>query len=134
MMVLAMVLVGTLIVAALAGLVMVNLSATRAYRGRTDTVQQSNSAIDLAIARKRGNATQGVDGATSTVSYDGIDVTCVGASGSGAVGVNSVADRIVTCSAEESGSPRVRVRIRFVDQGGNNPGAEVEIIDREVFG
>ncbi|MCB1258477.1 MAG: type II secretion system protein [Microthrixaceae bacterium] len=54
----------------------------------------------------------------------------IAAPGSGAVPGEAVADRQVSCTATRSSADRMRVRARFVDKGGNNPRAEVEIIDR----
>lgn len=32
------------------------------------------------------------------------------------------------------GGTKVRTRIRFVDEGGNDPGAEIEVVDRDILG
>jgi len=44
----------------------------------------------------------------------------------------SVADRRIVCTALRGSTTIIRTRVRFVDEGGNDPGAEVEIIDREI--
>lgn len=132
--VLALVLLGSLVVAGLVMYVFTNISSTRAYRGRTDAVQEANDAVNLAIAEMRTDRTRGVDGSTHDVTYGGIDVSCVGETGSGAAGGIGIADRRVTCEAAKAGELKLRVRIRFVDQGGTDPGSEVEITDRDILG
>ncbi len=136
--VLAATLVGGLVVAALVSLVFTNLRSTHAYQGRTDTVGRANDAINVAVAVIRIDPARGLAGSTYTVTYDGFDVSCVGEAGSGAVGVNTVADRRITCTASVAGvtpiQHKVRTRIRFVDEGGNDPGAEIEVVDRDILG
>lgn len=136
--VLAATLVGGLVVAALVALVFSNVTSTHAYRGRTDNVGRANDAISLAVAVIRTDPTMGLAGGTFSATYDGFDVTCVGATGSGEVGTDSTADRRVTCTASVEGvtpiQPKVRATVRFVDNGGNGPGAEIEIVDRDILG
>jgi len=125
-------LVGIVTVAAVMSLVYGALTSTRAFRSRTDSVQSANSAIDLALTRIRSDPSRGVEGSTENVTYGGYSVSCVPEAGSGEVQSDRVADRYVNCSATRDGNERVRVRVRFVDKGGNTPGAEVKILDRVV--
>lgn len=133
MLVMAFLLVATFIVTAIIALVMVSLSSSRAYRSRTDSIRGANDAVEIAVSQMRSDPDHGVDGTSEAVDYDGYHVVCDGDSGSGAVTASSVADRRVTCIASKGGRDLVRTRIRFVDQGGNSPGADVEIVDRFVY-
>lgn len=132
--VLAATLIGGLIVAALVSFAYTNIASTRAYRARTDGVDRAGDATSLAIAAMRSDLSRGVEGNTYTLTYDGFTVSCAGLPGSGLASSGSVADRRVLCSASVGANALVRTRVRFVDEGGNDPGAEVEIIDREISG
>ncbi|MEZ5311492.1 MAG: hypothetical protein R2735_13060 [Microthrixaceae bacterium] len=133
MLVMAFMLVSIFIVTAIVALVMVSLSSSRAYRSRTDSVRGANDAIDLVVAQMRTNPTRGVDGSVETADYEGVHVVCNGDPGSGAISPNSIADRRVTCEASKNSRDLIRIRLRFVDQGGNSPGADVEVVDRLVY-
>ena len=131
--VMAIMLLGSLVIAALLGYTQVSLRASKSYRSRTEQVQAASDAVDLAVAEIRHDRTKGVEGSTVTADYDPGTATCEGEPGSGeADPIGGHVDRTVSCVGKISGRTIVQTRIRFLDRGGDEPGAEIQVLDRTV--
>lgn len=135
--VLAIMIIGALTIAALITYSQSSLRAATAYRSRTDQVQGASDAVDLAIAEIRTDRARGAAAGTPsiTVTYGAATATCDAEAGSGAPNpIGGFGDRTVKCVGTITGSPLVRTRVQILDRNGDEPGAEIQVLDRSVAG
>lgn len=132
--VMAIMIVGGLTIAALLSYAQTNLRAARSFQSRTERVQASSDVVDLAISSMRFERTAGIEGSSPvTVTYESATATCTGETGSGVVTPQGgYADRKVRCTGSIAGQEHVKVRVEFLDDDGQAPGNQVQILDRYV--
>ena len=133
--VLAIIIFGSLVISGLLFYSHTQLRAARTYRERNAAVTRAEGAVDLTIARARGDLLQGRYGsptATVTATYQDATASCTGRVGSGAPTGTGRADRVMDCTASAGGRQRLNVTVKILDGDGDEPGADVQILTRSV--
>lgn len=130
--VLAVLIFGSLVIGALLFYAQTQLRSASTYRERNESITQAEGAVDLTIARIRGDLLQGREGTTVTSTYHEATATCTGRPGSGALTGSGRADRVLDCTAAAGGRDRLTVRGKILDGNGDQPGTDVQVLARSV--
>lgn len=134
--VLVIMMLSGLTVAALMVYAQTNLRTAKVYKDRTTQVQSASDAVDLAVAEIRYTRARGTKGDETDVIYGTGTAHCEGDEGSGEAVAGGFADREVHCTGSDTvdGSEKelIHVHVRFIDLNGDQPGAQVQILERTI--
>lgn len=131
--VLAVMVFGSLVIGGLMFYAHTQLRSATTYRNRNEAISRAEGAIDLTIARIRGDVLQGREGSTVTSTYHDATAACTGRTGSGAPSGTGRADRVLNCTARADGRDRLAVAVKILDGNGDHPGTDVQILSRSII-
>lgn len=123
-----------LTVAALMVFAQTNLRTAKVYKARTTQVQSASDAVDLALAEIRYVRTEGIDSSDDVVVTRGSgSAICTAVEGSGAADdLGGFEDREVRCTGSDGDKLLMKVHVRFIDLNGDQPGAQVQVLQRTI--
>lgn len=128
-MVLAFVVVGTLITAAVLAYASTSFRIDTVYSDHNARISAERDALTYVLTTIRTDPTKGVQGNTTSATVAGVTATCAGDTGSGVAQGAGRTDRVVNCS-----TPSITTQVRFFDRSGDKPGVIEETLRWDVTG